>query len=88
MSLVVPNAGKAERPIREAGILPPGAAVEARRTGTLLIRVPTPTIDPSGSLFEAQHSAIESSIRTAIALYAWANERAGDLVTIIRSAKG
>jgi transcriptional regulator with XRE-family HTH domain len=86
VSLVLSKAAMAERQIIEAGILPPGAMMKSTHTGTLLIRLRTPTINPSGNLFEAQREAIETGIQTAIDLYAWADNRADDLAPMIRGA--
>jgi transcriptional regulator with XRE-family HTH domain len=87
VSLELPNAGTAERRLREAGLHPPGAKLYRTGKSTLMIRLRTPPIDPSGDRFEAQRHSIESSIQSAIELYTWANERAADLATIIRSAR-
>jgi hypothetical protein len=87
VSLVIPNARGAKRPIQEAEILPTGAIAETTHNGTLLIRLRTPSIDPSGDLFQPQRAVIERSIQSAIELYAWAKDKADHLAQIIRSAQ-
>jgi hypothetical protein len=87
VSLELPKAGRAERRLREAGLLPQGVTAESTDKGTLMVRRSRPRLDPAGNRFEAQRHSIESSIRTAIELYRWASERAADLAAIIQSAQ-
>jgi hypothetical protein len=83
VSLVLSKAAGARNAVERTGLLPPAAVADTTPAGTLLIRLVTAPLDPTGERFQDQSAAVEAGIRAAIQLYGWASENARQLATVI-----
>lgn len=83
VSLVLTKAAHAKSNLDRSGLLPSGATTDVRASGTLLVRLTTEPLDPTGDRFLAQKSAIEAAIQTVNRLYDWAAVNSLRLASII-----
>jgi hypothetical protein len=84
VALVLSNAAGAKPKLDRSGLLPANAETDANvKSGTLLIRLKTEPLDPTGDRFLEQAEAVEAGIRAAIQLHDWARDNAVKLREVI-----
>jgi hypothetical protein len=83
VALVLSNAAAARPNVDRSGLLPPDAATDTTKAGTLLIRLVTEPLDPTADRFHDQVEAVEAGIRAAVQLYDWARDNAAQLKEVI-----
>lgn len=83
-SIALRNAGHAEAGLLASGLLPDGATTEInKKSGTLMVRLPTPPIDPTDERFDEQLAQIETGVQAILRLHEWASENATSLATLL-----
>lgn len=82
-SIALRSAAHAEARLLASGLLPEGATTEIKKkTGTLMIRLATPPIDPTDERFDEQLGQIETSVRAVLRLHEWAAKNAASLARL------
>jgi hypothetical protein len=82
VSMVLRGLGKNESALADSGLLPQGASTSTKKSGSLLVTLAAPVLDPDGDRFGGQEVKIGTAIRIALKLHEWARDNAAKLTVI------
>lgn len=84
VSLVLAGAAAAKAQLLASGLLPSGARLDTTDSGSLLIRLAAPPINPSENEFAVQRSTIKKCIERVLELEAWGRTHAKQLAALLQ----